>query len=200
MNAELPTILTRRLYMHVPTAADAHVYAEYYRRNSEHLRPWEPLHAPNIGEREFWEKLLPAYRDEYLAGAGLRFAMRLADDRSGDLLGLCHIMQIQRGASFSCVIGYSVDEQMQGRGYMTEALAATVEHAFSVLQLHRIQATYLPANIRSARILRKLGFAVEGYVRDFLFIDGAWRDHISVALVNPAHAHLSDFAVPASSM
>ncbi len=76
MSTELPTITTERLYMHVPTVADAPQYAAYYRRNGEHLRRWEPLHAPNIGELEFWEKLLPAYREEYVCGAGLRFAMR----------------------------------------------------------------------------------------------------------------------------
>jgi ribosomal-protein-alanine N-acetyltransferase len=190
--SELPTLTTKRLFLHVPSAADAVQYGEYYACNSEHLRPWEPMHAPNINTAEFWERLLPVYRDEYLAGAGLRFAMRLREDPTGELIGLCHIMQIQRGASQSCVIGYSIDIEQQGNGYMTEALLATIKHAFDVMQLHRLQATYMPMNIRSARILRKLGFQVEGYLRDFLFIDGAWRDHISVALVNPNHANVSD--------
>lgn len=180
----------------MPTTNDAKHYAQYYGRNAEHLRPWEPLHAPNIDREDFWASLLPIYRDEYLAGAGLRLAMRLQEDPGGLLIGMCHLMQVQRGATQSCVIGYSVDVNQQGKGYMSEALRATVAYAFETFGLHRIQATYMPTNIRSARILHKLGFLVEGYLRDYLFIDGAWRDHLLVGLVNPSHASLSSLQMP----
>ena len=40
-------------------------------------------------------------------------------------------------------------------------------------------ANYVPTNERSGRVLRRLGFVVEGYARDYLFIGGAWRDHVS---------------------
>ncbi len=45
-------------------------------------------------------------------------------------------------------------------------------------RLHRVMATHLPENLRSARLLRRLGFAVEGYARDFLQINGRWRDTV----------------------
>lgn len=47
-------------------------------------------------------------------------------------------------------------------------------------------ANYVPTNERSGRLLRRLGFTVEGYARDYLFIDGAWRDHVLTSLTNPA--------------
>ena len=68
---------------------------------------------------------------------------------------------------------------------MHEALQATIGHAFDAMRLHRIQASYLPANIRSARLLRKLGFRREGLAPQYLYIDGAWRDHVITALLNP---------------
>jgi ribosomal-protein-alanine N-acetyltransferase len=46
-------------------------------------------------------------------------------------------------------------------------------------------ANYRPENYRSARLLQRLGFRREGLAADYLFIDGAWRDHILTALVNP---------------
>jgi ribosomal-protein-alanine N-acetyltransferase len=46
-------------------------------------------------------------------------------------------------------------------------------------------ANYRPENERSGRLLQRLGFAREGYARDYLFIDGAWRDHVLTSLTTP---------------
>jgi ribosomal-protein-alanine N-acetyltransferase len=45
-------------------------------------------------------------------------------------------------------------------------------------------ANYLPQNERSARVLKGLGFVVEGYAKDYLYIDGRWQDHVLTALTN----------------
>ena len=45
-----------------------------------------------------------------------------------------------------------------------------------------MQANYIPENHRSARLLQRLGFRVEGLARNYLFINGAWRDHVLAAL------------------
>jgi ribosomal-protein-alanine N-acetyltransferase len=54
-----------------------------------------------------------------------------------------------------------------------------------VLRLHRVQANHLPENQRSARLLQRLGFRVEGLAREYLYINGAWRDHVLTALTYP---------------
>lgn len=45
-------------------------------------------------------------------------------------------------------------------------------------------AAYLPHNQRSAKLLKRLGFVVEGYACDYLTIDGQWEDHILTSLTN----------------
>ena len=62
----------------------------------------------------------------------------------------------------------------------------SIEHAFSALRLHRIHASYIPGNERSGGLLARLGFVREGLARNYLFINGAWRDHVLTALLNPA--------------
>jgi ribosomal-protein-alanine N-acetyltransferase len=52
------------------------------------------------------------------------------------------------------------------------------------LNLHRVMANYLPENERSARLLARLGFCIEGQANAYLQIAGAWRDHILTSLVN----------------
>jgi ribosomal-protein-alanine N-acetyltransferase len=46
-------------------------------------------------------------------------------------------------------------------------------------------AGYVPHNIRSAAVLRRAGFTVEGYARDYILINGRWEDHILTAITNP---------------
>jgi ribosomal-protein-alanine N-acetyltransferase len=48
-------------------------------------------------------------------------------------------------------------------------------------------ANYRPENERSARVLERLGFEREGLAREYLFIDGAWRDHVLTSLLNPRY-------------
>ena len=74
-------------------------------------------------------------------------------------------------------LGYALDAAHQGAGLMHEALQAVIGEAFGPLNLHRLQAAYRPENTRSAAVLQRLGFRELGLARDYLFIDGAWRDH-----------------------
>lgn len=102
------------------------------------------------------------------------------------VIGRINYTQIARGPFQSCMLGYAIDHAHEGRGLMREALEATIGHVFAVLKLHRIQANYVPGNVRSGRLLERLGFVREGLAKDYLFIDGAWRDHVLAARLNPA--------------
>ena len=63
------------------------------------------------------------------------------------------------------------------------SLLALVIYAFEELQLHRLMANYQPENVRSGRVLERLGFVREGFAQAYLHIDGTWRDHVLTALV-----------------
>jgi len=103
-----------------------------------------------------------------------------------EVLALINLWDIRRGAIQAAILGYSVDRAHEGHGYVTEAVRAVIAYAFGALALHRIETSYHPTNQRSGRVLQRLGFSVEGYARDYLYIDGAWRDAILVGLTNPA--------------
>ncbi len=70
---------------------------------------------------------------------------------------------------------------------MHEALQAALDDAFGPrVWLHRVQANVRPENTRSLALLERLGFGHEGHAREYLFIDGAWRDHLMTAKLNPS--------------
>ncbi|MFD2447620.1 GNAT family N-acetyltransferase [Vogesella fluminis] len=72
---------------------------------------------------------------------------------------------------------------------MREAVEAVIAFAFGTLKLHRVQANYQPENERSAALLKRLGFQIEGHARDYLFLNGAWRDHVLTSLINRNYDH-----------
>ena len=63
------------------------------------------------------------------------------------------------------------------------AVALVADHCFSVVGLHRISADVRPENAASLAVVRKLGMREEGLHRRYLHIDGAWRDHLTFALL-----------------
>ncbi len=186
-------LLTERLVVEVPGVSASEHMADYCRRNRGHLGPWEPARPLDYYSRSFWVRQLRAALDEFHAGQSVRTVLRLRQPGAahGDLggeriIGVANLSQVVRGAFQSAVIGYSLDEELVGQGLMREALERILRYAFEDLQLHRVMAAYRPENDRSAAVLERLGFEKEGFARDYLFIDGAWRDHVLTSLIRPA--------------
>jgi aminoglycoside 6'-N-acetyltransferase len=63
-------------------------------------------------------------------------------------------------------IGFFVDREYEGRGYVTEAVKATLKFAFHHLHAHKISAECDETNVRSIRVLERCGFVQEGLHRD----------------------------------
>lgn len=99
--------------------------------------------------------------------------------RNGDdaLVGVININDVILGGFRSGSLGYYASAPYSGRGYMTDGLALVLDQAFTVLNLHRIEANIQPQNDASLALVRKLGFRKEGFSPAFLKINGEWRDH-----------------------
>ncbi|GMA86662.1 hypothetical protein GCM10025868_19120 [Angustibacter aerolatus] len=73
-------------------------------------------------------------------------------------------------------MGYVLAERVWGRGYATEAARAVLRWAFDTLDLHRVQAEVDTRNAASARVLQKLGFVLEGTLREDCVVAGEVSD------------------------
>jgi [ribosomal protein S5]-alanine N-acetyltransferase len=184
----VPAIQTSRLLLTILPSSAAERLAAYATENAEHLAPWEPPPPPGYFTEAFWRARLERNRDEFERDQSMRLTLLARHDVDGPILGHANFNQFVRGAFQACVLGYSLDRRFVGQGIMTEALTAAIAYAFGPLGLHRIMANHLPTNERSARLLRRLGFIPEGYARDYVFINGAWRDHVLTALTSPSPA------------
>jgi RimJ/RimL family protein N-acetyltransferase len=100
------------------------------------------------------------------------------------LIGGCRI-EIRSAAHGSGDVGYVLDRQHWGHGYMTEATRALVGFGFGRLALHRIWAACDVDNHASARVLEKLGMRREGHLRQSRRQQGEWRDSYLYAILEP---------------
>jgi ribosomal-protein-alanine N-acetyltransferase len=176
-------IETERLLLRPPRPADIPVLIRYYSENREHLTPWEPLWPEGFLTERFWKSQLAHQEEQARAGIALRLLIFKRGARKA-LIGSINFTAIQRGALQGCTLGYSLAEAEEGKGYMTEALRAAIAYVFEELRLHRVMANYIPRNVRSGRLLGRLGFVIEGYARDYLLVNGRWEDHVLTSLIN----------------
>ena len=78
-------------------------------------------------------------------------------------------------------LGYWMGEVHAGKGFMSEAVRLAMPLAARQLRLRRIEAACVPENKASLRLLEKAEFVREGYAREYLSINGVWRDHLLFA-------------------
>jgi RimJ/RimL family protein N-acetyltransferase len=141
------------------------------RRSRELHHPWTP--APDTDE---------AY-DRYLSRAAQpnqSCLLVVTDD--DQLVGVYNLSEIVRGAFQNAYLGYYAFAPLAGTGLMRAAMPLVFTHAFDELGLHRLQANVQPENARSRALLEATGWREEGYAPRYLFIDGAWRDHVLYAI------------------
>jgi RimJ/RimL family protein N-acetyltransferase len=80
-------------------------------------------------------------------------------------------------------LGFALDADHQGQGYMTEAVHRIFRFGFEELALHRIWATADVRNERSWRLLERCGMTREGLMRDHKLVRGEWRDSYLYAIL-----------------
>lgn len=172
---------TCRLILRFPTEADSVKFKSFDERNREHLSPWR---SNTEGSKKDYHSQLIQWNQEFIEDRSIRFFLFLKDNPEGEIIGFCNFSQIFRGPFQACYLGYQIDKSFEGKGLMSEAVAAAIKYMFEQQKLHRIMANYMPSNERSARLLQKLGFVVEGYAKKYLLINNLWEDHVLTSITN----------------
>lgn len=175
-----PELHTARLVLRASDPALAEASAGYYRRNRAAHARWNPPQPASMFTVDGQRERLAASATSIAAGA-LAGWWVFGQSEPDTAIGQIHLSQIARGPFCNAMLGYSIDAAHEGRGLMREALESVLADAFGRLALHRVQANVRPENTRSLALLQRLGFEQEGLARAYLFIDGAWRDHLMTA-------------------
>ncbi|MDJ0737713.1 MAG: ribosomal protein S5-alanine N-acetyltransferase [Nostocaceae cyanobacterium] len=184
MQLESPLITTERLLLNIGNEESIPAIIQYYTQNKTFLTPFYPLWTENFFTLKYWQHQVDMDLYDFIHHSSLNlFIYKKANPNQ--IIGTSNFRNFVKGAAHYCTLGYSLAENEQGKGYMTEALQSAILYVFQELNMHRIMANYMPHNQRSGNLLKRLGFVVEGYARDYLLINGKWEDHILTSLVNP---------------
>jgi [ribosomal protein S5]-alanine N-acetyltransferase len=185
----LTELHTERLLLRASDPAFAAALAAYHQRNRQTHAVWSPPRPETLFTVDGQRERLSAAAKAEAAGTQIGWLLCLRDSTYEDghsVIGHAQLSQISRGPFCNAMLGYTIDSAHEGRGLMREALAAALADAFSArVGLHRVQANARPENTRSLALLARLGFEREGLAREYLFIDGAWQDHVMTALRAP---------------
>lgn len=172
-------IETERMTLRLPQHGDWKSWAMLRSDSAAFLTPWEPVWSnDHLSRRAFTNRVYWASRAEQ-QGTALPLLLIRRDDQQ--LLGAITLDNIRRGPSQSGTLGYWIGAPFARLGFMREAILAVTHHAFTTLDLSRIEAACLPENAASRGVLEKCGFKYEGVAQSYLQISGRWRNHVLYA-------------------
>lgn len=166
------------------TPDNAQEMLDYYIRNFNHLKEFEPQKDRSFYTYEVQYSILMESYKQLIDGTGIDLGIF----KDNKIIGKIRISNIVYGVFRNAFIGYSMDEKEQGKGYMKEAVKLVLQYAFSELELHRIEATAMVENTKSQRVLRSCGFKELGISEKYLFINGEWKDHVVFYNVNSEYS------------
>lgn len=128
--------------------------------------------------------LLARNRDLFPAREGLRWAITLrGDDRLVGSCGHWRLMKEHRRSE----IGYDLRRDRWGQGIMSEALDAMLAFGFQRLGLNSVEAHVDPDNRRSRRALERLGFQLDGVLRENFYDGEVFTDSAIYTLLAREH-------------
>lgn len=156
--------------------SDAQELDELVAANREHLSGFMPWAAGQT--LEVTRRFIESTRVRQLAGNGFECVII----RQGRIVGMVgyHAVNWDHG---NTSLGYWLAAPEQGRGTMTAAVRALVEHAFSVWTLHRVEIAAAVENERSRALARRLGFREEGIRRQVERIGTRYVDHVVYSML-----------------
>ena len=144
---------------------------ELINSNREHLKRWLPWvdFTNNVADsKEFIE----LSRKRYIDNNGFNLAIVFKKEIVG-VIGLHLVVWRNKHTS----IGYWLGEGYQGNGIMTRATKALTTYCFEELGMNRVEIPVVPQNIKSRAIPERLGYKIEGTVRQCEWLDGEFYDH-----------------------
>jgi ribosomal-protein-serine acetyltransferase len=165
----LPVALSDECHLRLLEEADAEELHGLIEANRAYLARWMDWAAAQTPEATL--QFVRLTRQQLEGNNGFQAAIVC----NGEIVGVAGFHSVE-WTHRSTSIGYWLDEQHQGRGVMTRAVRALIDHAFGEWDLHRVEIQAATENRRSRAIPERLGFREEGVRREAEWIGERCND------------------------
>lgn len=109
--------------------------------------------------------------------------MLAIQDSQSQLLGWVHLSKIEQEHG-RAEIGILIAPEHRGQGIGRKGMELMLDVAFNQLRLHRIYLTTRSINQRGVALYRKIGFSVEGHLREHAFVQGEFHDTVVMGILS----------------
>lgn len=164
-----------------PKTSDHKAWAALRRESRSDLVLWEDDWAPSALDHKVYKKRLRLYDAAARRRVGL--SLFIFDSDADLLVGGITLSNLRFGAACAGVLGYWIGSAHHRKGYGAAAVTCLTSYAFDMMGLNRIEAACDPENAASCSLLKRCGYEHEGRAKDYLKINGYWRDHDIYAAV-----------------
>jgi [ribosomal protein S5]-alanine N-acetyltransferase len=174
-------LTTKRLFLRAITSADTDLFFQEFSdpvvnefifdaepcRSLDDARKWIDWYTNDVPDHHRWV---------------------LVSKETGLRLGTCGFHKWD-SSNNSTELGFEMLPEYWGKGYMAEAVTEALGFAFYIMKIRRVYATTYVANLRSQRLLEKLGFNQEGRLKDYFFFHGKYYDQFLYSLIKGEAEH-----------
>jgi ribosomal-protein-serine acetyltransferase len=162
--------ITETLSLRLRKPEDAQAIFELVDRNREEFRQWLPW----VDTTKSSEDTLK-FIQMCIAGFTKKESLDLGIISEGKWVGSVGLHTISAIHQYG-EIGYWLDKDAQGKGIITQCVKALTTYGFESLNLHRIEILCASVNVKSKAVPERLGFVLEGTVRENRIVNGAFCD------------------------
>jgi UDP-4-amino-4,6-dideoxy-N-acetyl-beta-L-altrosamine N-acetyltransferase len=125
------------------------------------------------------EEHLSWFENKIEKGAVVQFIIEAEEGPVGSVY-IQNINKTHRNGEYGIFIG---EPNALGKGYGTDAGRLILKYAFETLNLHKVYLRVIDNNIRAIKSYEKLGFSVDGVLKDDVCIDGEFRDIVIMSVL-----------------
>lgn len=175
----LNSIHTERLHLREIKMEDApSIYASFSKKEVTRYYGMAPME--NIIEAH---QLISSFSRQYQEKKGIRWGIELKGQNG--LIGTAGFNQLNF-SNKRAEIGYEIHPDFWGKGYAREAAAAILEYGFMEMGLNRVAAVVYLENTPSSLLLKRLGFQLEGILKEYICQDDIFHDVYMFSLLKSA--------------
>jgi len=157
-------------YLQVMEERHAEAVYSVVDNDREHLRRWLPW-VDRTTEPEYTRKFIQGALEQFARNEGFSAAIWVGGRVAGGI-GF-HKLDWQYK---NVEMGYWISSEFERRGIVTDASRALIHHAFTEWKLNRVEIRCATRNLRSAAIPKRLGFTLEGTLREAQLLSDGYHD------------------------